>query len=89
MRIGKASAFESKSSVWKLLELDENIAVCEPREMVLRYLLEHPPYLFACLRSTSVAPVSPRQIDSRVCKIRYSFKHPLERGDALGNLALL
>jgi hypothetical protein len=89
LRIGQPGALESDTRIAVLLQIDQDVAVRQPRERVMRDLLEHPPHFLACLSGASVAAVSARQIDTRVREIRQADEQRFEDGDALGEFVLL
>jgi hypothetical protein len=89
LRIGEPCALEGQLRVRIVREVDERIAVRQPRAMMMRHFFQHPPHLGARLRRPAVAPVRACQVHARVSKVGCALEHPFERGDALGDLALL
>ncbi len=87
--IGEPRTFEGHTRVSVLLEIDEDIAVGEPCEMVMRRFLQHPPYFLSSLRGTSITPIGARQIHPCGFKIRDTAENHLESRDALGDFVLI
>ncbi len=88
LRVGQSSALEGDQRVRVLFELNEHIAVCEPRAVMARIGLEHAPHLLACARGLSGATISPRKIDAGIGEIGCDQAYDsLERLDGGGRFS--
>jgi hypothetical protein len=88
MRVGNARPFIGKSSVRIFLEVNEHIAVGEPRDIERRRRLQHAPQLPSRIIPPPGATIGARKIGSCMRKSRRCGHRPFESLDGLRHLIL-
>ena len=89
LRIGQPCALEGDARVRVLLEIDQHIAVGQPRAMMVRASSPAPAAPLRAPGGAAVAAIGARQIHARIGEIRRVRQQRLEGRDAFRDLVLL